>query len=155
MHKHTNKRSYHHQHHILMHLFLNCKVPFKVLSMLQTQCRKQENHMTNSFSNGTSVSFRVLGAEGKALDSSGEIKLTHLLTQAAVGHVRLGGQVHWCFYGNHNISCETYNIRKKTSHLILRSRAFSFDTAQLGVETECAGVKVLTLCNKDGQIPKV
>lgn len=49
------------------------------------------------------MSFRVLGVDGKALDSGGEIKLTHLLAQAAVGHVRLGGQIHWCFCGNHNI----------------------------------------------------
>ncbi len=60
--------------------------------------------MTNSFCNSASVSFRVLGAEGKALDSGGEIKLTHLLTEAAVGHVRLGGQIHWRFCGNHNIN---------------------------------------------------
>lgn len=48
-------------------------------------------HMTNSFRNDSSVSFWILGAERKTLDSSGEIKLTHLLTQAAVGHVGLGG----------------------------------------------------------------
>lgn len=60
--------------------------------------------MTNSFCSSASVSFRVLGAEGEALDSGGEIKLTHLLTQAAVGHVRLGGQIHRCFYGNPTIN---------------------------------------------------
>lgn len=43
--------------------------------------------MTNPFYSGASLSFRVLGAQGKALDSGGEIKLTHLLTQTAVGHV--------------------------------------------------------------------
>lgn len=58
--------------------------------------------MTDSFYNGASASFRVLGTDGKALDSSREIKLTHLLTQAAVGHVRLGGQIHRCFCGNQN-----------------------------------------------------
>lgn len=71
--------------------------------MLQAQCsfiRETTNYTTNSFCNGASVSFRVLGAEGKALDPGGEIKLTHLLTEAAVGHVRLGGQIHWRVYGN-------------------------------------------------------
>lgn len=47
--------------------------------------------MTNSFCNHASGSFWILGAEREALDSSGEIKLTHLLAQAAVGHVGLGG----------------------------------------------------------------
>lgn len=46
--------------------------------------------MTNSFNDGSSLSLWVLGAEGKTLDSGGEIKLTHLLTQAAVSHVGLG-----------------------------------------------------------------
>lgn len=62
------------------------------------------NHMTNPFYNGASFSLWVLGAERKALNPGGEIKLTHLLTQAAVGHVRLGGQVNWCFYRDHNIN---------------------------------------------------
>lgn len=55
------------------------------------------NSKTYPFYNCGPLSFWILGAKGKALDSSGEIKLTHLLTQAAVGHVRLGGQINWCF----------------------------------------------------------
>lgn len=59
------------------------------------------NGVTNLISSGVSVYFRVLGAQGEALDSSGEIKLAHLLTQAAVGHVGLGGQIRRHVYTNH------------------------------------------------------
>lgn len=53
-----------------------------------------KHSMTYFFHMRTPVSFGILWTEWKALDSSGEIKLAHLLTKAAVGHVRLWGQIH-------------------------------------------------------------
>lgn len=79
--------------------------------------------MTNSFHDGSSLSLRVLGAEGKALDSGGEIKLTHLLTQAAVGHVGLGRQVNWSFCGNTKSRCQLWNDNKKSLMMTRRRRA--------------------------------
>lgn len=71
-------------------------------------------YVTNSFRNRASVSFWILGAERKTLDSGGEIKLTHLLTQAAVGHVGLGGQIHRHFWGKPHQ--ETHDQTSSTSN---------------------------------------
>lgn len=64
------------------------------------QAGREPGSVFDLFHRGSFVSLWVLGVEGEALDSCGEVKLTHLFTQAAVGHVRLGGQVHRCFCGN-------------------------------------------------------
>lgn len=61
---------------------------------------EDQGPVVDLFHGGSFVSLWVLGVEGEALDPCGEVKLTHLFAQAAVGHVGLGGQVHRRSCGN-------------------------------------------------------
>lgn len=62
-------------------------------SALQETLKSPETYSSPA---GAALAWRILGVVGEALNSSGEVKLTHLLTETAVCHVGLGGEVYRC-----------------------------------------------------------
>ena len=84
---------------ILAIIQLTIEAAVAAVRLLRRRRRRRPWRETCPFGDSARVPLWVLGSEGEALDPRGEVKLAHLLAQAAVSHVGLGGEIHRCLCG--------------------------------------------------------